>query len=739
MDINNLNSTKILIETLNNEFGINYNTIYEALNCSQQTLSNWRNGTSTPNKTSIDLICKTIPKLLKSEDQIQQYSSVLKTTFSDLGTTIRNSINACDSLDVLLKYLCENMSKDIKQDKFSRLFNTPTGNNLLAEIFNQKILINKEKYPIFQVEKLDIDSQKFAFPQNLICKFSADKCFILRFKGNGKKYAYKVLVDFNFNQQEYENMADFTDSKDTFKFYDVDMILLFGNVRISDREIALWINQNIYTERIDTREILLKNKSKDYIYSSSDNDFELESLANQYSDIVIGRLRKYFSVVFKNILFYDEKPLTAKQKDSNIFWDAKYATRHHISFQKGRISSFLPNSATTALAIGYLSFPCMLSFADKFDSVYLLDNSNTAIKTYEKYVSNNLPEISKKIKFVTFTSALSYIATEQCKLYNSLDFILIGTGSGSFIKKIQDYYLLFNLWLKPQGILYASFLNKAFLYEYVDKITAAENFEFIPNIELNSATALISNNPEKYDLYCETYDYNELKNITEKYFSFIKMYSYPLASVLEGTHKSKLQNILKELDKEYSRAGFTSQTFSNCKGYYIDGLFRKQIGLSIFQELPDNLRSQITELSALSNYEDTYLKTLLLVEKSSLKINYVTPNIFAEIYVFVLPSYATLPETTQQEICIGTKKLRLLEVSEINALGLEYKNINPFLKSRNNIKLNCNYDAALALKPNKYVYIGAGNVHQVCRIQTHKLLKLLDSYHYSEVQLNRIS
>lgn len=110
-------------------------------------------------------------------------------------------------------------------------------------------------------------------------------------------------------------------------------------------------------------------------------------------------------------------------------------------------------------------------------------------------------------------------------------------------------------------------------------------------------------------------------------------------------------------------------------------------------------------------------------------------NNLNKIYVIVLPTNKMLPETTNQEICIGAKKLRLLEISEINKLGIEYKNICPFLKSSAGINLNCSYDVELKQKENKYFYIGAGSNNQGYKIQGKKLLKLLEEYGYSGIEV----
>ena len=80
------------------------------------------------------------------------------------------------------------------------------------------------------------------------------------------------------------------------------MILLFGNANVSDKEINFWMDSNIYMERISIQEISKRKVSKDYVYCTSRTNFEIEAIANQYTDLVIGKLRKYFYVVFKNIL-----------------------------------------------------------------------------------------------------------------------------------------------------------------------------------------------------------------------------------------------------------------------------------------------------------------------------------------------------------------------------------------------------------------------------------------------------
>lgn len=734
------NISAIILESIRDWGNVSYAKMAKTLGCSEQTLLNWKKGMSMPRKSYIDDMCSKFPSLLKNREE--EYLAFLKGKFSDAGSKVKDALEYCDSVSSMIKYLYENLEKDADTDKLYNLFNDPDNFEFLKEIVMRKFQINKEKTQIFQMEILGDSEKKAMQNEEMGWKLNLDHCFFLRFKESERKYTYKVLVNFNFNQRDYEEIGDYAEARNATKAYGAKMILLFGNATIPDKEMNFWMDSNIYTENITSHEIIEKEESKDYVYSKSNTDnidFEMEILANKYADIVIGKLRKYFSVIFKNILFDARRPLTAKQKDSYIFWEAKYATRHHINFQENRIRSLLEENMIsgneTALAIGYLSFPCMLRMANTYKKIYLLDNSNTAVRVYEQYLTENAPELLEKVKFITFTSALFSAITEKYHLYCSVDFILIGTGSGSFIKKLQTYYQMCNIWLKNKGLLYISFLNNEFLYEYVDRVTVEQNFEFVPDIAEKKATVLICNNTERYDLYCETYECNEIRSMAEKYFQFEKMYSYPLASVLEGTHKSKLQNILKELDKEYSKNGFVNKNFSNCRGYYIDSVLKKNIGRRIYQEIPIGYEMKRIVFDDRKKYEQCYLKTLLLTEKTSSRIDGSNEKVIMEIYVIVLPTKKMLPETTNKEICIGARKFRLLEISEINALGIEYKNISPFLKTISDIKLNCSYDAELLQKKNKLFYIGDGSNDGGHEIKGSELLKLLNLYNYSDINI----
>lgn len=326
--------------------------------------------------------------------------------------------------------------------------------------------------------------------------------------------------------------------------------------------------------------------------------------------------------------------------------------------------------------------------------------------------------------------------SSKYNLYNSLDFVLIGTGSASFLPQIQSYLLICNAWMKDNAAIYISYFNSNFLYKYMDRITMEQNFDFIPIDNRKRALASTANGIEMSDIYCEVHDCNEINNLVERYFYNYKMYSYPLASVLEGTHKSQLQKILRELDKKYSRPGFNADDFNNCMGYYVDGLFKKCKGKIIRSNEPKSFKLEKILFTHESVCRDKKLKTILLSESNSDCISVEGKFIPSEIYVVLLPSIKKLPETDSKEIILGNKTFRLLSIYEINALGLEYRNISPFLTiEKGSIKLNLNYDVLIEEKNTDVYFVGNGSDDYCYSIKKDELLNLLEEYSYCAIKL----
>ncbi|MBQ0000696.1 MAG: hypothetical protein KBT01_04055 [Clostridiales bacterium] len=727
------NVSNMIFTLLRDVSGFSYARIAQELKVSEQSLSDWRKGIRMPQKMNIETICRGIPKLLP-EMKLESFYSGLKEATKNAGNQVTSSLLNCNSVSDALFYLYSDFQAHLVQDKLYLLLNTSDGNALLREIILKKFRINEKRTPIYQVEELGDTYLEEMQNKTIHWRVDLSHCFLIKFKDPSRKYSYKVLVDFNFNQNEHDAAGDYAEARDAARAYGVKMLLLFGSYPIPHNELRLFIDSNIYAESIRMRDLHTRQSSKDYVYSYSAADAEMEMFANRYADLIIGQLTKYHSVVYKNILFETRRNLQSKHLQQYLFWDTHYATRHHINFQTRRIEQLLKDGSISrggkALAIGYSSFPCILRLETYFDHIYLLDNSNTSVKNYERMLSEQFgdqnPKLIDKVTFITFTSSMYESISNLHQLYHSLDFVLIGSGSGSFIKKMPAYFRMSNSWLTDDGALYASFLNRDFLYDYVDQITSEQNFAYIPRISENRASVFLANTQEKYDLYCETYEFNELKNQAEKFFTPEIFYSYPLASVLEEPHKKFLQNILKELDKEYSSKGFLSKSFSNSRGYYLDAFLKKKKQPLLEIREPEGISLINLPRATVKDLKYHHLKVLLLTENT--RVNRVIDSAEEpfEVTMILLPDERMLPENQEKEILLNGKRLRLLTITEVNALGLEFRHIPVFLQPVDErIRLKCYYDPTITDKPGYYYYLDNTSNTNLYRISSSDLMSYL--------------
>lgn len=739
MGTNDWNISNIIMTILRERSSYSYAKIAAELGVSEQSLSDWRKGVRSPQRQNIETICTGIPQMVNPQEH-GAFLSDLKNKLKNAGDLVIAALNDCPSLSDALFYLYNDFQSHLVQDKLYLLLNSHEGISLLRDILLRKFQLNEKRTLNFKVEELGYAYQNELKSKNLRWKLNLNHCLLIKFKDDSKKYSYKVLMDFNFNQKEHASAGDYAEARDAARFYGVKMLLLFGNFQIPHNELRLFIDSNIYAEKIETSELRQKTHSKDYIYSPHGRDAEMELFANKYADLIIGRLKKYHSVIYKNIQFEKRRNPVAKNQPSYIYWNAKYAASQHVSFQTSRIETLLQDGSIPtggqALAIGYFSFPSLLRLESYFDHIYLLDNSNTSVKAYEQHLSEHQPQLLDKITFITFTSSMYHSISNIYQLYHSMDFILLGTGSGSLIKKMKAYYQMCNSWLNPNGSLYVSFLNRDFLFEYVDQNTTEQNFDFIPVPNTNHASAFLANTLEKYDLYCETYEFNELKAFSEKYFTAENFYSYPLASVLENSHKKMLQNILNELDKEYSNKGFLTRSFSNCRGYYLDAYLKKKMQPLITCDFPKDLECQTISHEEIRESKSSYLKLLLLAEPGSSQKQAEQTGLPFEVYLFLLPANKKLPENDRQKVCLGAKTLRFLSITEINALGLEFQNIPPFLHScSSKIKLNKNYDAEIQDAAGAEYYLDNGSQETVYKISGKDLISALNRLEFYDAMI----
>lgn len=731
------NVTKEIFDVLKEDFSIKYSKIYEKVGVSEQTGINYRKGQTRPLEKSREIIYKGITEMLSSEQQ-ESFAEKLKNRFNNAGNLVKEHLRQKKNLNDILEYLYVDFEKDINEDSKFKLLNCSDNEELLRQIIFEKLQISEKTSLNFQVRKLE-DSDEIWNKREFACIMNPGHCLLLKVLKRGKSDTYNILVNFNYNSEEYKKVNTVLRLEDVKKSSTVNMILIFSNIHIPDEDLERCMEREIYIENIRNADVNRK-RGKDYIFTKTD-DKNLELAANQYSDMIIGKIKKYFSAVFKNILFENEK-YSGNKQNPFVYWEPKYATRHHINFQTKRLEEYMNAERNQAsdmavVAIGFWSFPSVLRLEKYFRHIYLLDNSNKCITCYSEYLKKNHPQIAQKTSFITFTSTIFKYITDKYNLYHSVDFVIMGTGAGSFVKDIQTYYKMINQWMKTGGKFYVSFLNKEFPYEYIDNNSLEENIGYIPGADQTSVLAAPLNSSEKYGIYCSLCSCNELKDVAKKYFRILRLYSYPLLPLLQNEHKKRLQNILKEYDKAYSNSGFTERTYSDGRGYYVDAMLEKVNGerIEIRQaaDVYENIKYKTVNGEVGS--EEKYWKTLLVTEVRTMggkgKGSY-----FSDITVVILPNYKRLPETDSGQIVLGNKKFRLLDIYEINLLGIEYKNISPFIFSKDHaLQIKYCYDLQLEEASHEKICVGTGRYKEMCQLKKGELLEILKRNGYERVSI----
>ncbi len=719
------NISKIIIETIHEKFNITYKNIYNALKCTEQTGLNYRTGRTKPSKACIEQICQGVNELLDNE-QKNIYIARLCQIFSDAGEVVREGLEKKSDVESLFQYLYNSFENDQKKDDMYALLNVKANSKLLQYVLMKKLNECTNSFSNFRVENIESILPKVGKTEKYM---DMDNCLVLELKTSMVNQPYNVLINYNCTWfcDDKEIIYNISNMSDNLKEAGIRMSLIFTDKKISDKDVAFSIKSNMYIEQIQKQEIYKEQDISNYVFCKEENKYE--RVANIYSNVIVEHIKKYFQVAYKNIIFTSVTELDRKYP--GVLWQAKYATRHHINFQRERLLEVINENNNdqqknkVGIAIGFWGFPSILAKQEIFSNIYLFDNSLEAINKYEEFECGN-----PKVHCEVFTTMLFDYITQKYELYNQVDFILMGTGAGSFCRNIQSYLQMCNQWLKPNGKLYISFINKEFPYMYVDRRTQEENFEYIPKEGKKIIQAVPANLSEQYEMFGSVYECNELKNIVQNHFCILSLFSYPLACILQSKHKNQLQNILKEYDKAYSGTGFCEKNFSNSKGYYLDILLQKYVGKKIINEKLEE--SQKIKDIDLHNLEENICmcKTLLIKEIVN------EPNELVEnVLIIVMPSERKLPETENKEIILGNKKFQLLSIREINEIGLEYKNISPFNVSN----LQCNvkrfYDHTLEGMKGKEMVVCNGSFDRGYKIKCNDLIKKLQQYQYEHISI----
>ena len=718
------------------EMGIRYNQMPALFDCTEGTITNWRKGKTTPDEHSIRVSLERLPRFLGKTDGgeeklIQYFRDHYRT--QEAGGYIMDRLYGCDGIGELLEYLLVDYDNDRQADNLAEILRNKRYIPYIMQLLSEKAQLHVTEHKFFKVEKCSFTKED----QDNIMSMDPEACFVLKCSDSGSSYGYKVLVNTNFVPGD--NTLHIHRNQHAVKRYNVNMMILLTTARLDGEMISFYVNNNIYVETVEREDFEKRGAECSFAYNT-DLPAQYLVAVNRYCDLLWEKISKYFDVIFKNVIFekLDTKSVEKKRRERGLLWEAKFATRHEINFECERIKELLgewPGSPAEkrdlAVAIGFVSFPVVLMLRQYFRKVIFLDNAYHCVSQYEKEYKD-----STQGEFSAFTSAVGGYITGMYSLYGNVDLVVVGAGYVSFLKNPSSYYKYINTWLKNEGIVYLSLYNSEFTYDYIDRITLNENMDFFPESWDKQAKVNI-NRMGRYHIYCDMGHYDKTKEQVSRYFEIESMFSYPMASLLVGSGKAFLQNILKELDKEYSRKGIPleGKNFNNTKGCFLDVAARKRVGHGIrlvrFQEYeihhPYSIsrKAQFAALAEEGLREDgsNFVKVLICREDGANGAAY---------YLVVLPSNSQIPETEERMIDIQKKRLNMLTIAEVNELGFEIGNMSPFFECTRGIQWKKLYDKSISRLADNYIFTGSGRCDVTLKIPGNVFMKKLEEFGFEQ-------
>ena len=718
---------KILCDTLLDYTKKGTDKVGALLGASGQSVRNWRKAENTIQQAKRSEMCDALDRNLSSEEKDEIKKELFERLMQE-GIYIPESLYAQD-LVMMLRQLFVIQDSSGWNTRDYNLISRLKRSTYLDKVMEQKMEVNAERYGFFQVDEL------------------ADNGIILNFWNLDGRYDYKVLVEYlceDSEQTKYRTDLSTVNAREKKKL-DVEMILRFSFWDESEEAIYASIRDNIYMDKLNIRELDERTYGKDFIYVGEEADDAQLLLANRYSDVILGHLSKYFTVIYKNIFFRQGvKTNRSNQINKNkcLLWNAKIAEIAEIDFEREILEEMLEKPKKDLLIIyGFLGFPMIESMQKHFKKIICLDNALECIRVYGETITKDsqnkiYPEAECDIEFAQFTASVADYVTREFGLYHQADMIIIGVGNASLIRQINKYFQFVNQWLKPDGMAWFSFFNEQFPYDYQSKIEMGRCSTYFPMKKENRA--LVSNfrqeiSGTEYYVYCKLYEWEQLQKILGSYFSIERVYSYPLLSFLTNHYPSFpfIQNILqdydknfrKDYDKNYSQAEEKRRSFSTLRGYYISVLVKKQTGDGI--TIPELHYERKMEGRLAADENTMILKTLLLKDNRNSK----------RLYVVLLPKDEKLPETEEHIIMFQDKKLQMLSIREMNELGVEVGCIPPFFTVADmRYEQVCRYCCIQVSKETKQKYvIESGEPKTSLVLTSSKFAEYLREYEYMNV------
>ncbi|WP_303194169.1 hypothetical protein [Thomasclavelia spiroformis] len=695
---------------------------------------------------------------------------------------IKNFNNEEEVLHIFINYLLAQHEINFNKIHITKLHSLSKIEEILAYLENKSFITDFQKDTMLNISKSNIICYKEALYKKILNDMlknsfyessnpydTSDNSIILTFYFQDTPYRVHVYLFDDILYTSYPKLKELKYQVKNLQDITSMIFLFINNLPEKERTDAYIIftfnsypQENLLALSSLSCPIYVKKISQDTLnkqittlnYNISPLNNKLLNLINynKFADYILNSLQCDFDLFFKNSL--------AKSNiiNKNNLMDSTYKSfNQELEFEVHLLISELINIMKTSpiikiMTINYDSYLVLnaalkaLSNTIKDNNIIVqvavTDNSSSLINCIK--INNSNPNIT--FDFYSIKSLFLDYITSKKSLYNSLDLVVIGMGSLSFFKNPQRYFMYINAWLNNNGrILISSYSSSCKKLNYYKNILR-KNLPFISGVSKDIGEYNLTKQ-KSIRIFCKTYDKNDLMQELKKYFeiskesdsNISKIYMHPTFSLfIEETIPREFSDALYKLEKEYS----SSKNNRSNLGYFIVAIASKHIySKQIIKTLPKirKIKHNISisrgwHYSILKDIDTKYsnailLKTVLLRSKSS-----------NQLYCILISSDRILTEELRSNslLITGCKKfisdeLQLLTCKEINDLGYNIGNLNPFSKYGQTCKYF--YDKNILKNETKYFIFGSGDPKFSYFVNQSQLKQLLDKYHFVKEEI----
>lgn len=742
------------------EFDLSQENIQYLLNVSASTLHNWIKNIVKPSKESMKRCAEKIDERILaffSTDQeatshpklsyLQNYFANYNSNGFQFTKYIKKRFFQKKTFKDFMQYLILESYLDTKKnrDENSMLIERENAKLLTCQISNQlKEILGNNCLIKVEIDEDDIDG-------------------LISINFDNMNAKYRILLAFLYsNIHSKEKLDSIIEKFGNANRYKGDMRILFVRDYLQNDSKIIADTNNVYIERINDESL---SGHIHCFYLSKNIDSDVLIAMNLYSNSVINHFEKYCDTISKNRVFAKYmKGLEIYDKELNVnnayerlfnygtFYKIKLLTQYESQFEKRILTELIGNkrkddNESKVIFLGYTGLPLLLDIHMCFDKIIMLDNSQVFCEMFNYFKDNCLnnddknDKINKAIsktdcrKFYLFNSTITSINED---LFGKVDLIVVAGGYASFLKNLDRYLTLFNLWLKPSGKVMASFYNdNRFLRRSIRKnLKIALDFEC--HYSSNSATSNIMNDYE-HEIYCKSRSVSDAKDIIEKYLFIENVYTYPFMSLFLENDEQELNEFMRRIDENNSFSEESGMEY----GYFIDIIAKKEIlkekclykfNSNIVEEeiVHDYIYNRAEQFEQLRKLDTSNL--VLYDGTNVLKTLLVTNEKKNELFVVVMGANKRLIQDGRN-IVVFNDKTQLCNIYELNMFGIEAGNISPFIeiKSENDdIKIMYFYDSKLHDIVSDWFFIGTNDCEKTIRISKKHLLKELQNRGFSK-------